>query len=193
MSTEPGNGQESGAGERPSSLLTLLWRICLLRAGPQDLPYSLGLTRGLVLLGVGTDLIFVSLVESAEHDTARIALSLLLLLLLPWLLLVSRGLQARYAQTLAAFAGTGVIFAVALLPVAMYAADLPRPDLDIPPTREQLFVGWLSLGLFGWKLAINGHIWKHALDWPRAAGLLLALGVFLLHLGAMRALVGALE
>lgn len=176
-----------------NSLLRLLWRICLLRAGPQDLPYSPALTRGLVVLGVGADLIFVSLVDASPHDAARMVLSLALLLGLPWLLLASRGLLPRYAQTLAAFAGTGMIFTLVFLPLALFAVDLPRPDSGVAPTREQLLVGWLSLGLFGWKLALNGHLWKHALDWPRAGGLLLALGLFLLEIGVMRALFGAPE
>lgn len=185
------NSEREPGPEAPTPPLLQLWRICLLRAGPQDLPYSLALTRGLVLLNVGADLIFVTLVEAGSNDSARIGLSLLLLLGLPWLMLNARGLPARYAQTLAAFAGTGVIFAFAILPIAIYAADMPRPDLEVAPTREQLLISWLSLGLFGWKLAINGHIWKHALDWPRVGGLVLALGVFLLELGVIRALVGA--
>lgn len=169
-------------------LLRVLLDLCLLRAGPQDLPYSIGVTRGLVLLGVGADLLFVSMLESADNSLLRIVLSLLLMLGLPWLLLSSRRLQARYAQTLAAFAGTGVLFTLAFLPVAIQASQLPTPDLEATPTREQLMVGWITLGLVGWKLAINGNIWKHALDWPRAGGLLLAVGVFLLEIGLMRAL-----
>lgn len=171
-----------------SRLISLLLGICLLRRGPEDLPYSIALTRGLVLVGVGVDLLFVRTLESGDSGFARIALSLLLLLGLPWLVLTSRGLQARYAQTLAAFAGTGAIFALAFLPVALKAAGLPPPDLEVPPTREQLAVGWLTLLLVGWKLAINGHIWKQALDWPRAGGLMLAAGFFLLELGLLRAL-----
>lgn len=180
---------------RPSDgmkyLLRLLLDLCLLRRGPQDLPYSIATTRGLVLLSVGADLLFVSMVDAGNDGLARIALSLALLMALPWLLLGTRRLQARYAQTLAAFAGTGVLFTLAFLPIAIKAAGLPVPDLDVPPTREQLTIGWLTLGLVGWKLAINGNIWKHALDWPRAGGLLLAVGLFLLEVGLMRALFGA--
>lgn len=171
-------------------LLRLLLEVCLLRRGPQDLPYSIPMTRGLVLLGVGADLLFVSMVEAGNDGLARIALSLALLMAVPWMLLGTRRLHARYAQTLAAFAGTGVLFTLAFLPIAIKAAELPLPNLEVPPTREQLTIGWLTLGLVGWKLAINGSIWKHALDWPRAGGLLLAVGVFLLEVGVMRALFG---
>jgi hypothetical protein len=109
------------------------------------------------------------------------------LLALPWLVLNLRNRGARYSQTLAAFAGTGALFTLAFLPVAIQAAGLPPPDLDLPPTRQQLTIGWITLGLVGWKLAINGNIWRNALDWPRSGGLLLAVGVFLFEIGVMRA------
>jgi hypothetical protein len=176
------------AGRGAASLLRLLLDLCLLRRGPQDLPYSIALTRGLVLLGVGVDLLLARWVEAGDAGFARIALSLVLLLALPWFVLGLRGHRARYAQTLAAFAGTGVIFTLAFLPVAIRAAGLPAPDLDVEPTREQLAIGWITLVLVGWKLAINGNIWRHALDWPRAGGVLLAVGLFVFEIGLMRML-----
>jgi hypothetical protein len=173
-------------GGRPS-LLRLFLDLCLLRRGPQDLPYSQRLTQGLVLAGVVVDLLFLRWVEAGEAGFARVGLSLLLLLALPWLVLNLRNRGARYSQTLAAFAGTGALFTLAFLPVAIQAAGLPPPDLDLPPTRQQLTIGWITLGLVGWKLAINGNIWRNALDWPRSGGLLLAVGVFLFEIGVMRA------
>ena len=167
-------------------LFALILGICLLRRGPQDLPYSVGLTRGLVLLGVGADLLFVQFAEGGDDGLLRVAFSLLLTLGVPWAILRSQGKGARYAQTLAAYAGTGVLFTLLFLPVAIKAQGLPMPDPELPPTRDQLIVGWTTLLLVGWKLAINGHIWKHALDWPRIGGLLLAAGVFLLELGLVR-------
>lgn len=172
----------------PRSLLRLILGLCLLQRGPQDLPYSPALTRGLVVLGVGVDLIFLSWIDSGDAGFGRLGFSLLLLLGVPWVVLGWRARRERYAQTLAAFAATGVVFTIAFLPVALKASVLPAPDIDVPPTREQLVVGWLTLGLVGWKLAINGNIWRHALDWPRAAGVLLAVGLFVFEIGLMRML-----
>src|SRR5687768_10500973 len=117
--------------------------------------------------------------------------SLIIALLLPWVLLRSRGLGARYVQTLTALVGTGVLFTLAYLPVAWLASDLPVPDPAATPTQKQLIVAWLTLALVGWKLAINGHVWRHAMGWPLAAGLALAVGIFMLEIGLLRLLFAA--
>ena len=172
------------------ALLRLILDLCLLRRGPQDLPHARALTQGLVLLGVGVDLVLVRWIDAGDDGMARIAFSLALLLVLPWIGLSMRGRPERYLQTLAAFAGTGIVFTLAFLPIALKAVDMPPPVADQAPTREQLIIGWTTLALVGWKLAINGHIWRHALDWPRAGGLLLAAGLFIIEIGLMRALFG---
>jgi hypothetical protein len=170
-------------------VLRLLLQLCALQRGPQDLPHSANLTRVLVLASVAVDLLFVRMTEGGSNGEVRIVLSLALLLGLPWLILGWRGHRARYAQTLAAFAGTGAVFTLVVLPVAIEAAALPVLERGVEPTRAQLVMAWVTLLLVGWKLAINGHIWKHALDWPRAGGLLLAIGVMLFEFGLMRALL----
>lgn len=168
-------------------LLGQLVDLCLLRRGPQDLPYSLSLTRALVVAGVGLDLLYATLLD-LPHPLPRIVLSLALLLLAPWLLLQVRQRGERYAQTLAAIAGTSLLFTAAFLPLAIFAVDLPPVLPDTEPTPGQMLFGWLTLFLLGWKLVINGHIYRHALDWPRFPGLLLAFGLFLFELGLDRLL-----
>lgn len=170
------------------AVLNWLLRLCLLGAGPQDLDYSPATTRLLVFAGVVADLVFVRMVGHGTDDLARVAVSLLMLLALPWWILGMRQRRARYAQTLAAFAASGVVFTLVLIPVAQRAAGLPPPSMEQPPAPEQLAIGWITLGLVAWKLAVNGHIWRHALDWPRFGGFLLALGILILEIGVMRAL-----
>lgn len=170
-------------------LLKQLVEICLLRRGPQDLPYSIPLTRGLVAVGVGLDLIYAALLDLPQ-PLPRILLSLALLLALPWLLLNLRQRRERYVQTLAALAGTSLLFTVVFLPLALFAAGLPPIVPDVAPTPGQLLFGWLTLGLVGWKLAVNGHILRQALDWPYLSALLLAFALFLLEIGLDRMLFG---
>ena len=169
-------------------MLRLLWDLCRFRRGPQDLPYSVALARALVLADAGAGLLYLRVVGAGEGGVARLAVSLLIALLLPWVLLRSRGLGDRYVQTLSALVGTGVLFTLAYLPVAALAADLPVPKLGETPTREQLAVAWLTLALVAWKLTINGHVWRHALNWPLAAGVALAVGAFMLEIGLLRLL-----
>lgn len=166
-------------------LLALFVELCLLRRGPQDLPYSPRLTRGLLWLAVGADLLALQLFGDDPNALARSVFSLALLLGLPWLLLHWRGQPARYAQTLAAFLGSGLLFTVAMLPLLLAVEALPPPVPDATPgshvaLRVALFV------LLGWKLAINGHVWRHALDWPRAAGLPFAIALFIAEVALVR-------
>jgi hypothetical protein len=173
-----------------TALIQQLFAICLLRRGPQDLPYSVALTRGLIVAGIGLDLLYAALLDMPQ-PLPRIALSLALLLVVPWVLLGFRERRARYAQTLAALAGTSLLFTAAFLPLALYAVDLPPLVADQPPTPAQVLFSWVTLILLSWKLVINSHIYRHALDWPRLPALLLAFGLFLLELGLDRMLIAA--
>lgn len=170
-------------------LLSLLVDLCRLRRGPQDLPYSPVLTRNLVVLGLVCDLIYVAALE-VRDPLPRVLLGLAMTLLVPWLLLVSRGRRERYAQTLGALAGTGVLFTLLFLPVALWAQQHAPPAAAETLTREQVAAGWMVLGLLGWRLAVNGHILRQALDVPRAAGVALAVGWFLLEFNLDRLLFG---
>ncbi len=170
-------------------LVKLLVDLCLLRRGPQDMPYSPVLTRNLVLLGLLCDLVYVAALE-VDNAAPRVGLGLAMALGLPYLMLAWRRRGERYAQTLGALVGTGVLFTVLFLPVALWARQhAPAPGVETL-TTEQIAAGWLVLGLLGWKLAVNGNILRQALDLPRTAGLALALGWFLIEFNIDRLLFG---
>ena len=60
---------------------------------------------------------------------------------------------------------------------------MPPPSETTPPTPQQAFVSIGAICLVAWKIAVDGHIWRHALGWPVVGGVLLALGLFLFELG----------
>ena len=161
-------------------LLRLLLQLCLFRLAPQDLPYSPQLARGLVLITLALHLVFVQLLDLGEAPS-RIALALVWLLGLPWLLLGLRQRRPRYVQTLTAFAGSGLLFMLALLPLAQPIAQLQPLLPDTPPSAAQVLLPLAYFVMLVWKLALNAHIWRHALDWPRGGAVLLAIGLFLLE------------
>ncbi|HET6602821.1 MAG TPA: hypothetical protein VFG21_01195 [Xanthomonadaceae bacterium] len=171
-------------------LLRQLFAICLLRAGPQELPYSLRLTRGLVLASIGMDVLAAWLLGVGQGLLPRLALSLALLLGAPWLLLKWRQRSNRYLQTLAALVGTGLLLTVVALPLAMLVQSYPPPDSGQMLSPAQIGVAWLTLLLLGWKVLINAHIFRHSLDVPMAGGALVAVGLLVIELGLARALVG---
>jgi hypothetical protein len=172
----------------PPGLAARLRDLFLLRGGPQDLPYSLRLTRALVIALVLLDLAYSRLLD-IPLPLPRVAVSIGLLLGLPWLLLALRQRRERYLQTLAALTAAELLFTALFMPLALAAIGMPLPDPE-NPDPAQIALGWLTLLLLGWKLMVNGHIYRHALDWPRFPAMLLVLALFLLQLGVFRLVFG---
>lgn len=168
--------------------LRALLGLCLLRQGPQDLPYAPALTWGwlaaLLALQWGV-------ARHAGLDVggglARLAITLVLLVGVTRLLLQGRGLLNRAEQTIAAFAGTGLVFALLVLPIAL---ALQGVQPGVQPEGGQFLLALTGLFLFFWKLRIDAHIWRHALDLQRGA-MLLAVVLMLLEVVLVAAFTGA--
>ncbi len=160
-------------------LLRLFWPICRLRQGPQDLPASpalLHLLVGLCLLaGVLSFSISQPLSQSLLRAVVSMAISLGIWLLLLRLLVA----PARRLQTLTAIYGCALILNLLLLPVAV----LLEQRRDAPGLLPLLLLAMLV-----WGQIINGHILRHALNWPLAAGVAVAVAVFVLRYGSFAVL-----
>lgn len=168
-----------------SALLKQLLAICRLRQGPQDLPYAPAVAWLLVLVA----LLAPALNVPHAQVLPRAALSALLLLGPPWLLLSLRERPERFVQTLIAMTGTGLLFTLAVAPLLFFIAAMPGTS---PPPPQALWLTLMVLVLLMWKLTIDAHIWRQALDWPQAGGMLLALGMFFVEIGLDRWLQQAL-
>lgn len=163
-----------------SEWLATLIRIALLRAGPQDLPAdgrSLAaalLLYGAVVMGSG---------RAAENPAPM--LDLLVAMGVPLvcagLLLTLRGVPARLGQTASALFGTGALISLLNLPIWMTGTTPLPPVLVI-----------LALTALFWSLAVDAHIWRHALAVPFAGGLVTAVVILLAQLFTFQAL-GLLE
>ena len=60
----------------------------------------------------------------------------------------------------------------------------------VDPSRPQAEIAFLYLGLFLWSLAVDGHIYRHALSATLGLGVLLAVLIFLVNFLVLRALFG---
>src|SRR5579859_1935918 len=100
-------------------LLRLIWDICCLRRGPQDLPYApmfLGvLCAAIIGMQVGTGL----LVHSSQSAFGSAVFELLFDLAVLFLLLSVRDLRNRYVQTALALFGCGLVLQLILLPLLL--------------------------------------------------------------------------
>lgn len=153
-------------------LFPIVRDLCLLRRGPQDLPYAPRLP-----LWLGLALVALQMLASGLHGGAGAGLaggiaSVLFLLGAVYLLLALRGQRARYVQTASALLGVLLAFSLLALPLAL--AMGPRLDM-MHPTALQLVLVWPLLGIAVWQLCAIAHVLRHALEVPFAGGLLLAL------------------
>src|SRR5690606_15422087 len=93
--------------------------ICLLRAGPQDLPAS-SVLRSLALFAYVASGVMILLPSvSFGSAVAQALVDTLLLVVLLWAVLRWRGLPERFAQALTALAGTGALLGLAALPLVL--------------------------------------------------------------------------
>jgi len=159
--------------------------ICLLRAGPQDVPAA----PVILTLAVGAYLFLGLAVGLSAHPppqaliltVADIALlSALLYLLLRW-----RGLLARFAQSLTALAGTGALLSLASWPILLWLQALHAAGEAIGGPSL------LLLALVIWSVVVAGHILRHALNVPLVMGLLWSLLYLLISWNLSALLIGA--
>ena len=150
-----------------------------LRSGPQFLPQGWQLAAALSLAYFAQGFIVDRMLDEAD-GAPRSLLAIGVQFGLVALLLKFRNFQNRLPQTLTALAGTGFIFGlIALLILARVVPGESQPDLAL-----------LYLGLFGWSLAVDAHIYRHALSIKMGIGVLLAVLIFAVNFTLLRAVFG---
>ena len=157
-------------------------QICLLRRGPQDLPFS-GILLAITLIAHTVMSVLLSTVAlSATRALLSGVVDTVLLVVLTGALLYAQRRNTRVIQTLTALAGTGAIITLAALPVSgwLHGAD--------QAAGEGGFAVLLLLILTGWSLAVTGHIFRHALSVPYFLGLVLAAAFYWISISVFRAL-----
>lgn len=141
--------------------------ILFFRLGPQDLPGT-PVTLGIILLFYMT-VAGLSIFGGRTPPNPGLILALYAVLpaLLIWAVLRLGGRPVRFIQTASALYGTGALLSILNLPLVLSA--------DSEPPAAAALVG---LVVFFWHLAVDGHIWRHALEVSYAAGLVVAVILF---------------
>jgi hypothetical protein len=160
-------------------LIRTLIDMLRLRAGPQDLPPGAvpAITLSLVWLAQG--MLTDRILDDAE-SAGRSLFAVLVQFAAVIALLNLRNRTARIPQTVSALAGTGIIFGLlALFLLLQLDPQTPQPGLALA-----------YLGLFVWSLAVDGHIYRHALSIKMSLGVLVAVLIFAANYTLMRAVFG---
>ncbi len=147
--------------------LQTLTALVLLRAGPQDLPFSTGLMGAAI---AATAIINLPIIQRFTPDTsALLQITLLAGYNLAFLAiaLALTGKTPRLIQSATALFGADALISLVGLPVLLL---MGRPD-------EASALGALAfLGLLVWNIAVVNHIFRAALEWATPLSLGLTLG-----------------
>ena len=156
-----------------AAFAALIFAICHLRRGPDEVPHSRPLFGALVAASVTLDVFAGAVLGDAADALQRSLVSTGLVLLLCWIALALRRLAHRYVQTAIALVACSMVFTLLALPLAWLMG--PAPASPAPLTPLQTLVGWAMLAIVAWNIAVNAHIVRRALDAPFALGFALAL------------------
>jgi hypothetical protein len=168
------------------SLFNQIRDICLLRRGPQDLPYSIP-----TLIAVACACVVVQLAVAVARGVpvngvlAGAVLWLLITLGALNLILSLRGLRNRFVQAATALLGCALVFTLLSVPIALLVGEPPTTPEQLSPL--QLLLGLVSLPLLIWKIIVDAHVFRHSFDVPFLSGIVIAL----LWIIAAMALAGA--
>ena len=164
-----------------TTLVSRLIGILVLRQGPQDLPAGpsvmLATLAGYMLVAA------VSLTTGTPpaSPTTVLLLATGLPMLLTWVVLRLRSRVSRWEQTLSALYGTSALLSLLSLPLNLQAGAEPAPPIML-----------ISLVIFLWSFAVDAHIWRHALNISFAAGLAVAMILFVAFFGIISSVAGPL-
>ena len=168
------------------SLLRLFWEVCLLRKGPQDMPFSRELLALLIGAGLVVDVVRLSLADTGMDlagvlifALAALGLNLAFLAGLPVLL----GYRARIVQTLIAWFGAMLLIGLVDLPLVLLLRISPELGAGVVFLFQLLVI---------WSLLVTMHILRHTLSINPVLAGVLTLGYFLLSVLLYNAVVKSL-
>jgi hypothetical protein len=175
------------------------WRtlqILLFRAGPQDFPYSVTLTRALSMAcAVAIALLLQMLVPGA------IALLLGMVAtgvvaIVTRTLLTARKLENRFHQTCGALMGVGIVYSLLMLPILMQTAPEFLKIVNDPAVVQRMQEGQapqiavpmsVAFGwdvIFFWSIAVAANVYRQAANVNALVAILIVLLLMFMQLSA---------
>jgi hypothetical protein len=139
-------------------LIKILWAICRLKAGPQELPSGRNILISAILAGIFIDSFATSIFmpeKSGLEVIILVAIYNVALLMAAYFLLRLVGYAERGVQTITAMAGSGLLISLVLLP-----SLLMINFADETVNSQAIFILFDNV----WRIVVNAHIFRHALS-----------------------------
>ncbi|HET8731267.1 MAG TPA: hypothetical protein VFM34_09185 [Moraxellaceae bacterium] len=141
------------------ALWALFWSVCLMRRGPDDVPYSLPLLALAIALSVGLGVVtqFLSGSESLP-GMAAVLISPVVDALALWALLAFKRQEPLFVPSLTAVFGADLLLGLFALPLVLASHFVGEsPLLPVVVFGQMLLVGW-NLGVRGFIYHRSAHI-----------------------------------
>ncbi len=155
-------------------LFKLVFDICLLKKGPQDIPYSAGLFFLFLPIYIATSLVILMLSVDVISALMQTMVELLLTVFYCKFVLYLAAKRPRYQQTLCALIASDAL--ISLVAVPFMAALM---------WYESLLAFLCIILLMIWHWLVSGHIFRHALSQSFSFGLGIAFLYILLSYQVM--------
>ena len=172
-------------------MMKLFWKICCLRAGPQQVPYSIALLAIAILLSCILGWYQLSFRSSVADALWQALLMLGTTVLFTFIILYFRKSTERFIQTITALIACGVVIHATALPLHLLQPYLLQTPL---PKTVAMLLSLISLIFIlvinVWNLLVNAHIFRHALNVSQIAALLVTLGLIGFNILIFSQLVG---
>lgn len=152
----------------------LVFSWCRLRGSPADAPWSTSWLLGVLLASLVADVASGSLIGIPGNLPLRSLFSSGVVLALLWLALGWRRRRSRFVQTAIALLACAMVFSLLMLPLALAVGVPPTDAQQLSP--QQAMLVWLALGVVLWKLMVDAHILRAALEVPAGVAMLTAAG-----------------
>ncbi len=166
-------------------IVIYFWQMCLLRAGPQQLPRSPSVLALILVIYFLIAAFTIGATRSGQDFMGIFGGALLGVIIeagIVWSLLLYKRVTWRFIATMSALLGTNAIIQLILLPMNIIMINTG----DETALRFITQIAWLAC--FGWWLAIAGSILHHAVNISIFQGAALIFVIELLSLQATRIL-----
>ncbi|MEJ2115931.1 MAG: hypothetical protein P8X88_07805 [Gammaproteobacteria bacterium] len=151
-----------------SAIIKILFDICLLRKGPEDLPSSFNLMFVLIVVSLLVSIVLGLAIYNYQLAVILSIVGLFVTFVFVKILLINKA--ERFIQTFSAMLGTSVLIDVISIPI-LY------PLLGEKLDKNLAVLFWLlSIAVYGWFVVIYGFIVSRAISSTLGYGISIAIG-----------------
>ncbi|MBL4851748.1 MAG: hypothetical protein JKY90_05645 [Gammaproteobacteria bacterium] len=154
--------------------------LCLLRAGPQQLPFSSSLLTFCLITYFALDVALAKLSIPFIDPMIFAGFDVVLLLGFVWFLLSFKGYYSRFTQTATAFAGSSVLLGIVAWALLSWQASFAGTENQVPLPSLLLLFHLI------WSLAVISNIVRHAISITIAWAWGVTLAYFFIYILIMR-------